>query len=179
MLNLSTQYRETLLSIWKRAEQESGSSAETLENWIISVSKWAQLEEYQQKLYLKADLWLPTNDEKELSTLVGLAILANGLNCSPVLLAKALLAEPVSSQQKAEQENQPPSRMSTLSSEGNRVATEKTNELLEHLSLMQATFEQALDEAGQKLGPQMFPATDLQSYLAEICDLLRQALNQN
>lgn len=50
--------------------------------------------------------------------------------------------------------------------------------LIEAISSWQGIFEIALDTAAQLLPPEQFPATDLQASLAEMCNLLRDVLNQ-
>lgn len=50
--------------------------------------------------------------------------------------------------------------------------------LIEALNSWQGIFEIALDTAAQLLTPEQFPAADLQESLAEMCNLLRDVLNQ-
>jgi len=50
---------------------------------------------------------------------------------------------------------------------------------VEALNDWQATFELALDEAAAHLDPEQFPVEDLQAYLSEMCDLLRDVLSRN
>lgn len=48
--------------------------------------------------------------------------------------------------------------------------------LIEALNDWQAIFELALDEAALHLNPEQFPAEELNTSLAEMCDLLRNVL---
>lgn len=50
--------------------------------------------------------------------------------------------------------------------------------LIEAINSWQGIFEIALDTATQLLPPEQFPAADLSASLAEMCNLLRDVLNQ-
>ena len=48
--------------------------------------------------------------------------------------------------------------------------------LIDELDIWQSIFELAMEEAAHSLGPQQFPAQDLQALLGDMCDLLRAVL---
>lgn len=167
--NHSLESYSTLRALTQRLAQESAAPAQILNDWAAEVGRWADWSGYAHQLSENISLWLPTSDEQELAILLGLTALAQALNTSPAELAERLLLlpeQPVTSLPK------PTGVPKGPASPGYYAA------LLEQLTRWQGTFELALDEAGQHLDSETFPAQQLQDYLSRMCQVLRLVLNK-
>ena len=169
--------QRVLDGLWERLTQESNQPEQLLEKWVAEVSLWAGLDQYRSSLHNDANLWLPTTDEAELDILLGLAALSSATGYSSTNIVQNLLTEKILSQ-----ENQPDRQIEItkpILSEAQTTPNINNNELLiENLTDLQALFELALSKASQQLDSQIFPALELEIYLAEMCDLLRAVLTR-
>lgn len=177
----------TLDELTQRIAQDGEVAEATLDDWVGQISQWASLDEYLEQLGQRSSLWLPTTDEKEIQVLLGLALLGQALDCSPSQLTRKLtrysvpvqmLPDLVSPEAEIHVQTQALSSKTDLPVEAEPALTKSSqNELLlEQLTLWQATFELALEEAGQQLDPESFPASQLEEYFATMCNILRAAL---
>lgn len=193
---------QALTLLWQRACEESNQQSALFEEWIQEVSGWAKLAEWKaelkQNLGYGDNLWLPSADAQELSVLLGIATLADGLGCTATQLAKAFMKLHLGDSQRssqAEHSSDPPVAMNPV--EASNVPVVEMNQkeefqslsaveraidygpLVEALNDWQAMFELALDEAAAHVNREHFPAEDLSASLSEMCELLREVLRRN